>query len=61
MNLPINSLAQSLLQTDACIIADDEEAIVIALRIPRKIIRENHHFLLAASEAASDCRLPGDE
>jgi hypothetical protein len=54
----IASLRQSLLQIDACIIDGDDENVVFALRIPRKVIRDNHHFLLAASEAAADCRRP---
>jgi hypothetical protein len=53
----MNLLAQSLLQTDGCIIAADAEHVVFAIRIPRKTIRDNHHLLLAASEACVDQRV----
>jgi hypothetical protein len=50
----MNLLSQSLLQTDACVIAEGGENVVFAMRIPKKTIRENHHFLLAASEVCTD-------
>jgi hypothetical protein len=53
----IDALRYSLRQTAFCIIDSDAEAVTFAIRIPRKTIRDNHHFLLAASEAATDTSL----
>jgi hypothetical protein len=58
--MDISLITRSLLQTDACIIADDDEHVVFAIRIPRKTIRDNHHFLLAASEAAAHVQSAAD-
>ena len=42
---------QSLLETDARIIAEDDNHIVLALRISKAKLRANHALLLAISNA----------
>jgi hypothetical protein len=49
-------LRSSLELTDACVIDGDKETVTFAIKIPRAVIGANHHFLLAASEAATDIR-----
>jgi hypothetical protein len=49
----MEKLQTSYLQTPARIIAEDETDIVLSLRISRAWLRDNHHVLLALSEAAT--------
>jgi hypothetical protein len=44
---------ESLLQTEARIIAENDDAIVLAVRIPKQTILQNHALLLALSDASA--------
>jgi hypothetical protein len=44
---------QSLLSTDARIIAENTDHIVVAIRISKNTIRDNHPFLGALSDASA--------
>lgn len=52
----LNEVRSSLDVTDGCIIDGDQDSVTFAVKIPRSVLRANHHFLLAASEAATDFR-----
>jgi hydrogenase maturation factor HypF (carbamoyltransferase family) len=41
---------QTLLMTDARIIAENDDSIVVAVKISKEFIRKNHGLLLALSE-----------
>lgn len=52
----LNEVRDSLNLTDGCIIDGDQDSVTFAIKVPRSTLRANHHFLVAASEAATDAR-----
>jgi len=51
MTITVDDLRASLRQTEACILDADDDSLMIALRVPRKAVREHHALLAALSEA----------
>jgi hypothetical protein len=48
----IITLPAAILQEDACIIDEQENHVVLTVRVPLDLIRDNHALLMALSEIA---------
>jgi hypothetical protein len=49
----LDHLMAQLLQTDACIIAEDDENVVVAARLPKTTLRAVMPFLAALADHTS--------
>ena len=47
----------AMLQTECFILAENDQHMMLAFRLDKAQVRENHRFLLAISESASNCPL----
>ena len=49
---PFRSVTKALLELDhGCIIGEDKDHIVLAISIPKEVLRRNHALLAAISDA----------
>jgi hypothetical protein len=53
----IITLPAAILQEDAVVIDEQEDHIVMTLRVPLDLIRDNHPLLMALSEIATGKRM----
>jgi hypothetical protein len=49
----LDHLMTQMLRTDACIIAEDDENVVVALRVPKSTLRAYLPFLAALADHTS--------
>jgi hypothetical protein len=52
VNMPGVLLPRDVLQQDGCIIDNQQDHIVMTVRLPKSMIRENYRLLVALTEAA---------
>jgi hypothetical protein len=49
----LDAWQRGLLKTPACLVAGDDDHVVLAIGIGRTWLRDNHHLLAALSDAAA--------
>ena len=54
-------LPTGILMEDACIIDEQENHVVLTVRVPLDLIRDNHAVLMALSEIATGRPLPPEK